>query len=222
MLSLAQEKKIRAAQTKKGREKNGCVLVEGETLLREAGAHVVLRFERKDTPHFDTLVTTETPQDVAGLATLPNVPLERCLQTKTILLLDGIQDPGNLGTILRSARAFDAAVLLWQCVDPGNAKVIRSSAGAIFHTRWHELSREELDEILTRPPVALYRLEKRPGAIPLDTLDAFDALFIVGSEGTGIKLDVKAPSVMIPHEEQVESLNVSVATSLLLAARWKK
>ena len=220
MLSLAQEKLILATHTNKGREKVGLVLVEGEKILKEAREFIEFEFSEEDSNNFEKLVTTQTPQTRAGLARLPDWKLEDCLKKKTVILLDHIQDPGNLGTILRSALAFDASLILVECADIGNPKVIRSSVGSLFHVPWINLKRSEVNEILERINRNTYRLELSPSAIDISKIPSSDALIIVGSEGKGIQLDVKAPSIKISHNEKLESLNAAVATSLLLHQRF--
>ncbi|HBL39593.1 TPA: hypothetical protein DDZ10_02885, partial [Candidatus Uhrbacteria bacterium] len=198
MLSRAQEKLIKSVQTKKGRETSGLVLVEGEKLIAEAGARVEFRFDENDSPRFAELVTTVTPQMKAALARLPVASLKDVLKKKTVVVLDHVQDPGNLGTILRSALAFDAGLVLIECADVGNPKVIRGSAGAVFHTPWTEMGRAEAETWLAKCEKLLYRLELAPDAIALSDLPDQPILIIAGSEGQGIVLDVKAPSVKIP------------------------
>lgn len=220
MLSKAQEKLIKSVQTKKGREASGLVLVEGETLIAEAGTRVELRFDERDSPQFAELVTTVAPQMKAALARLPVSSLKDVLKKKTVVVLDHVQDPGNLGAILRSALAFDAGLVLVECADVGNPKVIRGSAGAVFHTPWVEMKRAEAEDWLAGSERLTYRLELAPNAINISDLPDTPAIIIAGSEGQGIALDIKAPSIKIPHSITLESLNVAIAVSLLLYARY--
>lgn len=220
MLSKTQEKLIKSTHTKKGRQKSGLVLLEGEKLLKEAGDRVELLFDSSDSDHFNDLVTTVTPQMKAGLAKLPYWKLEDVAKKKTVLVLDHIQDPGNIGTILRSALAFDAGLILVECADTGNPKVIRSSAGSLFHAPWVTMKRNEAQEWLSQLEKPLYRFELSPEAIDVSELPDTGLVVIAGSEGQGIQFETEAPSVKITHNEQLESLNVSVATSLLLHSRF--
>ena len=219
MLSKAQEKLILSTHTNKGREKTGLVLIEGETILKEAGNHVELFFDETDTPNFSKLVTTTTPQMKAGLARLPAWSLGDVLKKKMVVVLDHIQDPGNLGTILRSALGFDASLILVECVDLGNPKVIRASAGSVFHVPCVSLSRDEAETWLTEANRSVYRLELSQKAIDISELPNDPLIVIAGSEGQGIQLNIKAPSVKISHQKKLESLNVAVAVSLLLYRR---
>lgn len=219
MLSQAQEKLIKSTHTKGGRERTGLVLIEGEKLIAEAGSRVELLFNESDSPRFAQLVTTVTPQMKAALARLPRSSLKDVLKKKTVVVLDHVQDPGNLGTILRSALAFDAGVVLVESVDPGNSKVIRGSVGAVFHVPWVEMKRSETQAWLKKETRPIYRLELTPDAADVSSIPNQTAILIAGSEGQGIQLDVKASSVKISHNPKLESLNVAVAISLLLYTR---
>lgn len=211
---------MRATHTKKGRRESGLVLVEGQHLVKEAGRSLLFSFTPYDTPNFQKLVTTETPQEIAGVARLPVWTKKDVEAKNTLVVLDHVQDPGNLGTIFRSALAFNAALLLVECADSGNPKVIRSSAGALFHVPWMEKTCEEALALLPHLKRPLYRLEITPGAMDIKSLPGDSIAVIAGSEGQGILLPVSAPSVKISHERTLESLNVAVAVSLLLHARY--
>jgi TrmH family RNA methyltransferase len=219
MLSKAQEKLIKSTHTKSGREKSGLILVEGEKLIKEAGDLVELIFDENDSTNFDKLVTTVTPQIKAALAQLPKWSLNDCMKKKTVVVLDNVQDPGNLGTIIRSALAFDAGLVLVECVDCGNPKVIRSSVGAMFHVPWIEMKRNDAEMWLESKPREIYRLELAPNAINISKLPNKPVIIVAGSEGRGITLDVPSPSVKITHNSKLESLNVAVAVSLTLYER---
>lgn len=216
MLTKAQEKLIRSLHTKKGRRQSGLLLLEGAKAIAEAGKHVELRFTRKETPHFDELVTTETPQNVAAIARAPRWSEKEVLKRRVIVVLDHLQDPGNVGTIMRSAQAFDAAVVLVESADPTSPKVVRSAAGAVFHTPWMECTIIGLTPLLAAAKRIVYRLENRPGAVSLKKVKPQPMVLIAGSEGFGITLPVVGKSLVIEHEASLESLNVAVATSIAL------
>jgi TrmH family RNA methyltransferase len=219
MLTQAQEKLIRSLHTRKGREQEGLCLVEGEKLVREYARHLLFSFTPEDTKNFAKLVTTETPQMIAGVAKLPRWHAGDLQKAKTILVLDHIQDPGNLGAIFRLALGFNASLVLVECTDPGNPKVVRGSAGAIFHVSWVDLPRDHLSEFL-QAQNAVYRLEKTKQAKMPEQITTENRLCIlVGSEGQGIQSDFQAPSIAIPHSSKLESLNVSTAVAILLYLR---
>ncbi|MDO8571927.1 MAG: RNA methyltransferase [bacterium] len=224
MLSKSQEKLIRSLHSKKGRLESGLCLVEGEKVIEMAGKAVEFSFTRKDTRNFDTLVTTETPQESAAVAKIPHWTLEDIEKSKTIVMLDGVQDPGNVGSILRLCLGFNASLLLIECADPSSPKGIRSSAGALFSVSWVQLKRSEVTHFAIHINRPIYRLEKKKDAIILDhaSVKKFGEkiLIIAGSEGSGIHLDISGTSLEIPHNPSLESLNVAHSLAILLYERY--
>lgn len=216
MLTKAQEKLIRSLHTKKGRAAAVLLLLEGEKAIHEAERAVEFTFTAKDSKAFRDLVTTETPQLIAAVARIPTWTERDVLKKKTIVVLDHVQDPGNVGTILRSALAFGASVVLVESADPTSPKVVRSAAGAVFHTPWIELTSVDLDALLARAKRVVYRLEKRPGAVPLQKLKREPFVLVAGSEGHGITLPIVGKSLVVEQDPHLESLNVAVATSIVL------
>ncbi len=185
---------------------------------------------------FDSVVPSETPQGVAALVRLKEFSmadvLER-LQVGPVMVLVGLQDPGNLGTILRSAEAFGSAgvVLGEGTVSPFNSKVIRASAGSMFRlpviVGKTAGGLEEISDKLRAQSVRLIATSSHKGT-PLDQarLTGNFAIFI-GSEGAGLPRPVMAQVdelIAIPHTPQVESLNAGVAGSIVLyeAARQRR
>ncbi len=217
ILSKNQEKLIKSLQSKKGREKSGFCLIEGQKVIDLAGDFVEYTFSSSDSDHFSDLVTTETPQDIAAVAKIPSFSVEEVAAKKIIIVLDGVQDPGNVGAILRLCLGFNASLLFIDTADPTNPKVIRSSVGAMFQTPWRKVSRENASEVLQNLNRTIYKLEKRPGAISFSeaTFPA-ELIFIAGSEGQGIKLGVEGQSVYINHSGELESLNVGNAVAIAL------
>jgi TrmH family RNA methyltransferase len=205
-----------------------------ERLLPQIGANVeTLLLPDK---LFDDSVPTETPQGVAALVRLKKFSLadvmER-LQVGPVIVLAGLQDPGNLGTILRSAEAFGSAgvVLGEGTVSPLNSKVIRASAGSVFRlpviVRKNAGGLEEISARLREQSVRLIATSSHKGtSIDQVNLTGPAAVF-VGSEGAGLPRTVLAQAdelIAIPHTPQVESLNAGVAGSIVLyeAARQRR
>jgi TrmH family RNA methyltransferase len=165
---------------------------------------------------------TETPQGILAVAEIPARSLSsvRLAERSRVLVLDGIQDPGNVGAILRTAAAFDVAatVAMPGTVDLWNAKVVRSAMGALFHHPALHAAWSELDAFLTGNGLMLWgadaagaRLGER-GAPP-------KLAIVVGNEGSGLTGDARsrvAHMVSIPTTSTVESLNVAVAAGILL------
>ncbi len=214
-----------------------------ERLLPQIGAQVeTLLLPDK---LFDSLVPSESPQGVAALVRLKEFSLDDVvekerLQVGPIIVLAGLQDPGNLGTILRSSEAFGSAgvVLGEGTVSPFNSKVVRASAGSVFRLPViHGQSQgrgksataklEEVSEKLRAKGVRLIATSSHKGT-PLDQADLKGAAAIFfGNEGAGLPREVMAKmdeSIAIPHTAQVESLNAGVAASIVLyeAARQRK
>ena len=208
-----------------------------ERLLPQIGAQVeTLLLPDK---LFDSVAPSESPQGVAALVRLKEFSLDDVLerlQVGPVVVLAGLQDPGNLGTILRSAEAFGSAgvVLGEGTVSPFNSKVVRASAGSVFrlpmvHTHGKSASGklEEVSEKLRAQAVRLIATSSHKGT-PLDQADLKGkAAIFFGNEGAGLARNAMAKMdefICIPHTPQVESLNAGVAASIVLyeAARQRK
>ncbi|MGH9497249.1 MAG: TrmH family RNA methyltransferase [Candidatus Sulfotelmatobacter sp.] len=205
-----------------------------ERLLPQIGANVeTLLLPDK---LFDASVPSETPQGVAALVRVKAFSIEDVmerLQVGPILVLAGVQDPGNVGTILRSAEAFGSAgvVVGEGTVSPSNSKVIRASAGSIFRlpvvVAKAQAEMEKVTARMRQENVRLIATSSHKGtALDQSRLTEPCAVFI-GSEGSGLPRNLLAQVdelVAIPHTAQVESLNAGVAGSIVLyeAARQKR
>lgn len=224
MFTKNQIKEIEALKDKKTRRETGLCIVEGAKFVEMARDHVEYIFTSDDVPNFENLVTTESPQDIACVAHIPKFEISDLFKYKTIIILDGIQDPGNLGAIFRLALAFDASLLLVDCADPSNTKVIRSSAGTFFKVPWVEvrtIDSEILDNIKSAN-YKLYRIEKVADALPIQTLNnSKKVALIFGNEGNGIRIDLDCQSLFIQHNNDIESLNVTHAVAIALFSRNK-
>ena len=173
---------------------------------------------------FASAVPSESPQGVAALVRCKQFTLEKVLakvQTGPVLAIAGVQDPGNLGTMLRSAEAFGACgVLLGEgTANPLNSKVVRASAGSVFRL---PIARTRLAEnlaILRESGLRLIATSSHKGT-PLYDANLKGPLGIfIGSEGAGLPRELISEMdelVMIPHSSYVESLNAGVAASIIL------
>jgi TrmH family RNA methyltransferase len=181
---------------------------------------------------FADVVPSDTPQGVAALVRCKDFTLADILskaQNGPLLAIAGIQDPGNLGTILRSAEAFGAAgIILGEgTVSPNNSKVIRASAGSLFRLPTVRAKLPEALLEMRRQGLRLIATSSHKGTpLPDARLSGPLAIFI-GSEGAGLPRDLMAQMdelVAIPHSASVESLNAGVAASIALyeAARQKQ
>jgi RNA methyltransferase, TrmH family len=191
-------------------------------LLPQIGAHV----ETVVLPDklFASVVPSETPQGVAALVRYRQSTLEELLAKLSVgplMVVSGLQDPGNLGTILRSAEAFGAAgVALGEgTVSPFNSKVVRGSAGSLFRLPVVRTKLADLLPQMQEKAVRLVATSSHKG-VPLPSANlAGPIAVLIGGEGAGIPKEVMAKVdevVAIPHAAQVESLNAGVAASIVL------
>jgi len=175
---------------------------------------------------FDTLTDTKSPQNILGLFARPRGEAKAILARRDTIAvaLDGVQDPGNVGTIVRLAAAFDAAgvLLLPGCADPFGPKAIRASAGAILNVPVAGISATELLS-WCRPPAGLFATAIRLFATAMSGNAADppprDAVLVFGNEGAGVSEEIlqQATKIAIPMSDRVESLNVASSAAILLA-----
>jgi TrmH family RNA methyltransferase len=197
-----------------------------ERLLPQIGAHVeTLLLPDK---LFDSVVPSETPQGVAALVRLKEFSLRDLLervQVGPIVVVIGLQDPGNLGTILRSAEAFGCAgaVIGDGTVSPFNSKAVRASAGSIFrHPVVMAKSEGGVEAMLAKlraQNVRLLATSSHKGSSLDQAVLTEPVAILIGSEGSGLPRNLLAQvdeMVAIPHSPQVESLNAGVAGSIVL------
>ena len=220
-------------QQKKYRQKEQLFLVEGPHLAVEAKKNnVLVEILVREGTATDFEAVTLLKQDLfdklagtvnsAGVMAVCRMPEAEITNFKRLLLVDGVQDPGNLGTLIRSALAFgfDGLVLSENTVDIYNEKVIRATQGAIFAL---PIIRRDLAlyvEELQAAGVQVYAATLNSEAKPLNALLTVDKMaFIVGNEGAGVRADLVATcenSVEIEMASNVESLNVGIAGSILM------
>lgn len=180
----------------------------------------------------ERLGSTQAPQPPIALAELPTNDADLLTDASFVVVLDRISDPGNLGTVLRSAEAagVDAVVLTSGSVDPYNPKVVRASAGALFHVPVVETSLDAVvDAGLTLHGTSSH---DHPGrrVVPYTEGDLTGRLALVmGNEAAGLPTEWDATTgpvdrwLTIPHHGRSESLNVAMATTVLVfeAARQR-
>jgi RNA methyltransferase, TrmH family len=181
---------------------------------------------------FASAVPSDSPQGIAALVRWKETRVEDILakaQLGPLLVIAGIQDPGNLGTIFRSAEAFGVAgILLGEgTVSPFNSKVVRASAGSLFRLPTARVKLAEILPALKSVGIRLAATTSHKGtALPEAKLSPPIAIFI-GNEGAGVAKDLMAGMdeiLVVPHALQVESLNAAIATSIVLyeASRQKQ
>ncbi len=215
---------------KKERDKTGTFLVEGDHLVTEAKKKgVVLEIittediKEARIPTFQ--VTKEIMKKITEQVTPSNI-IAVCKKTEEtfmpgpLLVLDDIQDPGNLGTIIRSAVAFgfEEIILSEKTVDVYNPKVIRSTEGMLFHVK---IFRENLPEFLEKihDEYLIFGTDVQDGVLVEDSIIPTQFALIIGSEGQGISKEVRKycdKFFYIPMKDVCESLNAGVSASILM------
>ena len=161
------------------------------------------------------------PQGALFLAKIPALAPPEILDGARYLALEGVQDPGNVGTILRTADAFgaDGLFLLPGCADLYNFKTVRSSMGAVFRLPAWTCSLDELRALAERAGLALVGTALREDTADVRQADLARSVVLLGSEGRGLSpeaLEACRQTVKIPMRERCESLNVAAAAAVLL------
>lgn len=236
-----QIKQWRKLLTRKERDKTSTFIVEGYHLVEEAlkskdsiadiiineGTELPSRWEYGTTPVtmvpndiFRTLTETEAPQGVLAVCHQVQHQLQEN-QLKTLLLIDAVQDPGNLGTMIRTADAagIDAVIVGSGSVDVYNSKVLRSAQGSHFHLPVIRGDIGEWLEKLQERNIPVYGTALENGQTYTQTSAALAFGLIVGNEGNGVNKDLlgkTTANLYVPLFGKSESLNVAVATGILL------
>lgn len=211
---------------KKFRDETGMFIVEGEHLVEEALKFMeVVEIFSLDGRDNTTKVSESVMAKLSDLKSVPPIlavlkKKENTIPNGNIIVLDNIQDPGNLGTIIRSAKAFDfkAIILSEDSVDEYNSKVIRASEGMMFSTN---IIRTDLKKFLLdiSNNYDILTTDVNGGENIRDLKSEWDIALIMGNEGKGVREEISSladKKIYIPMSEDVESLNVGVAASILM------
>ena len=228
-------KKLQASRSY--RQETGEFVAEGTKLLEEAAKYwpglstVVcreglelcklsddVRVVRVPEDVLKSISTVDTPQGAIFTCRLPE---EKSAVLKAgTLLLDGIQDPGNLGTILRTADALGVPVaLLDGCADPYSFKTVRASMGAVFRMDVPRISESEALAQCEEKKLLLTVTAMNDRAADIRTADLSRAVCVIGSEGQGVRqslLQKANQSVIIPMQPHCESLNAAIAAAIVM------
>ncbi|PTX55032.1 TrmH family RNA methyltransferase [Melghirimyces profundicolus] len=238
-------KRWRKLSTRKGRDEYGSILIEGEKLLGEAiragwqvrsvlvseeGREMLDRLTHLEgipvyslyPSTFSQLVDTQTPQGIAAEVVVPHEREPwRLTDGGPVLLLDAVQDPGNLGAILRTAEAAGARDI-WLgngTVDPYNPKVVRSAMGSLFRSRIRRVKLMDAIPKLKKQGYFVVGTAPRAEKNHFETRFPLKTAFLLGNEGRGVSPEVEGmtdATVRIPMPGEVESLNVAVTAGILL------
>ena len=213
-ISLKRAAKLNA---KKHREGERLFLAEGETLIRESKEAALRLFEEPE--EVQRLSTLTTPTGPVGVLPFVDVSAATLLSAAArVVLLHGVQDPGNVGTVIRCAHAFEAGVALSKgCADLYNPKTVRATMGSIFHA---PVARElesvdflrEAQSVDFRPVAAVPGAGDSPRSLPGGRI-----VIVVGAEGSGLPKEVvEAGETRVRIPSRAASLNAAIAASILL------
>ena len=211
-----------AADGTKLREEAGKYYPGLDTVILSEGVQVQLpagvRCVRVPADVMQSISPMETPQGALFLCRLPEK--QEFIPKAGMLILDGIQDPGNLGTILRTADALQVPVVLLEgCADPYGHKVVRASMGAVFRTSVVSSTWEEVREkcLAAGIPVAVTALNEQSRDIRKANVASMAV--VIGSEGQGVRreiLEQAQDALIIPMDSRCESLNAAVAATIVM------
>lgn len=193
----------------------------GAALLESMRAASVTILDVSQTD-FASASSTDSPQGVLAIAEIPERDVAALTFTDhpRVLVLDGLQDPGNVGTLLRTAAAFgvDATLAMPDTVDLWNAKVVRSAMGALFRHQVLACDWDAFDALRTTQRLQCWAADA--SGEPVDQVRGERAMaLVVGNEGAGLSNQTRARAdrrVAVPISADVESLNVAVAAGILL------
>lgn len=226
----------RLLSSRKAREEAGLFIADGTKLLEEAvrhypgldtvilsdGVHAELpeqvKVVRVPTDVMEYISPMESPQGALFLCRLPQQ--KAFSPSRGMLILDGIQDPGNLGTILRTADALDVPVVLLEgCADPYGHKAVRASMGAVFRVQPLQTTWAQTREKCTAAgiPIAVTALSDR--AQDIRCADISTMAVVIGSEGRGVREEIMTSAdaqLIIPMNAHCESLNAAIAATIVM------
>ena len=231
---LQQVKKLLSSRAE--RRKTGLFVADGTKLLEEAvkywpGLQTVILTDGVEIQVPDHVRVVRVPEDVMasispmeapqGALFLGKLPEQtEFVPKKGMLILDGVQDPGNIGTILRTADAMDVPVVLLEgCADPWSWKVIRSTMGAAFRTPVVQASWEEVLGKCREAgiPIGVTALSDR--AVDIRSARLSDMALVIGSEGRGVRKEVLENAdheLIITMNPHCESLNAAIAAAIVM------
>ena len=231
--ALQQVRKL--ISSRKERENAGLFVADGIKLLQEAvqhcpGLETVILSDGVEFSVPEQIRLIRVPEDVMesispmaapqGAVFVCRMPRERAFIPKApMLLLDGIQDPGNLGTILRTADAMNVPVALLEgCADPYNHKVVRASMGASFRAPVVQTTWEEAQQALKQANIPVAVTALTPQAEDIRCADVKQMAVVIGSEGRGVREEILRAAdraIIIPMNDRCESLNAGIAAAIV-------
>ena len=235
-------KEARSLNDKKFRRFHGKFLVDGEKLVSEVVsgaaeidkifvdsskisdfAYILNRFDGKvvqvTTKVLNSISENVTPQGIIAEVFMRETGEFKIEENSPILILDRIQDPGNLGTIIRTASATGfVSIVLIDTVDPYSPKVVRSSSGGVFYTDIFRMTEVEIVEFCNKKNIELLVADMGGVNIFKNPITNKNYALVIGNEGQGVSEGFKLAgrAVSLPMKEQMESLNAGVSASVLM------
>ena len=222
-------------QNRKYRYETGSFLADGAKLVEEAlrwgTVQAVFVRDGVDFPAPPELRTIRVPESVMkelsrmetpqGVLALCSMPTPRPLQVQRgMLILDGIQDPGNLGTMIRTADALGVPLLLSDgCADPYNEKTVRASMGAVFRSPPQMAASEQILSACAAAGIPLLVTALSERAKDIRTLELPSYAVVIGSEGSGVSPTYRSAAeaeAIIPMQPHCESMNAAVAAAIVM------
>lgn len=224
-------KEINALKLKKNRDKLGLFVVEGERLVKEAldiadyvvvsesfSSDIKADYVVKDSI-FNKICDTVTPQGVLAVCKMMKNEYKNDIDNPFYIMLENVQDPGNMGTIVRTADAAgaDGVFLSKGCVDIYNPKVIRSTMGSLFHLPVYK--NMDLIDVLKDIKVPTIAAHLKGDKTPYDVDMKNGIVILIGNEGNGLTDELTAVAdslVKIPMPGKSESMNAAVAAAIMI------
>ena len=216
------------------RRETGETLCDGAKLLREALSHGVkvtavltcgevsvpenVKVYQVDRELLEYVSPMKTPQTVLFSCEIPDMSGGGA-EIKNAIILENIQDPGNVGTMIRTANAFsvDTVILAGDCADPFSPKTVRASMGASFRQRIVRMDLAEIEELKEKMPIYGAALSER--SVDIGNVDLKNAAVVIGNEGSGLSdemLSLCSGEMIIPMNPDCESLNAGAAAAVVM------
>ena len=224
-------KEINSLKLKKNRDKLGLFVVEGERLTQEARDYIVYTIAEKDykgkiqpdytvnNSLFEKISNTVTPQGIMAVCRVFEHKFNKTVKNPLYICLENLQDPGNMGTIIRTADAAgaDGVFLSKGCVDIYNPKVVRSAMGSLFHLPVY--TNVDLVEFVKNTDVLSVAAHLKGTETPYSIDMKKGTAILIGNEGNGLSDELSNCAdclVKIPMSGKAESMNAGVAASIMI------
>ena len=175
----------------------------------------------------DRISDVKAPQGIVFSCVLPDAALPEVLEERNCIILDGISDPGNMGTIIRTADAFAlyGIILTGACADPFAPKTVRSAMGSLFRVKLYRAEPEKIKAVLEASSIPIFSAMPSPHARCITELPAGHVAVVIGNEAHGVSERMRSISrgpVKIPMRGRTESLNAAVSAAIVMWEMTKR